>query len=368
MSLGTKISCVVSLIVIAILAVGNWLIWDKLATWDLQRAHLLIGAWTMGGVAFAVYFAVRHITQPLTELTDMATQLGAGHLDRRVGEGAGDEIGRLGQALDRMAASLQSARDNLESEVAARTADLKRSQAQLLRAAKLAAVGELAAGVAHEINNPAGIILMRAGQLAQALDNAPAQTAEDLEAIRRQVEKISRIVSGLLTFAQRTEPSRPMVPLQVNEVAQRTAQLMDDMLRSRHVDVVLSLADLPAVRADGARLEQVLLNLINNAIDAMPEGGRMTFGTDVGTGEHADSIAIYVEDTGYGIPAEQLSRVFDPFFTTKEPGQGTGLGLSVSYAIVEQHGGRLEVASQAGQGSRFTVYLPLDGGSEAPDD
>ena len=356
MSLGSKISVAVSLIVIFILAIGTWLIWDKLDSWELQRAHLLVAAWTMFGVGGAVYFAVRHLTQPLSELTELATQLGEGHLERRFRVETHDEIGRLGRALDGMARSLEAARDNLESEVAARTEELRRSQKQLQQAARMAAVGELAAGVAHEINNPAGTILMRAGQLSQSLADAPTEIREDLAVIQRQVDKIGLIVAGLLSFSRRTESSGELISLDINEVVQRTAHLMEGMLRSRKVEVELGLADhLPRVSADGARIEQVLLNLVNNAVDAMPEGGRLTFGSRVA----ADgSVQVTIADTGVGIAPEHLGRVFDPFFTTKDPGQGTGLGLSVSYAIVEQHGGSIEVASDAGRGTCFTLSLP----------
>jgi two-component system NtrC family sensor kinase len=367
-SLGTKISLWVSLIVLVILVIGNWLIWDKLVTWEHQRTHVLLSIWIMVGVAFAVYSAVRHLTQPLTELSLLAARLGEGHLELRADSETDDEIGRLGRSLDGMAASLQTARDRLEEEVAARTVELQRSQAQVLQAAKLAAVGELAAGVAHEINNPAGIILMRTGQLTESLEGASPEVDDDLDVIRRQVDKISRIVSGMLTFARRTESSGQMSPLAVNEVVERTAKLMDGLLRSRQVEVELDLAaELPVVRADASRLEQVLLNLVNNAIDAMPEGGRITFGSAVGEAESADSVSLFVADTGSGIAADQLARVFDPFYTTKDPGQGTGLGLSVSYAIIEQHGGRIEVTSDPGQGSRFTVYLPVEGEPETTD-
>ena len=320
MDLSSKISLTVSGIVLAILVVGDWLIWDRLATWDLQRAHMLIGLWIVGGVALVVYFSVRRLTRPL------------------------------------------------EEQVVARTADFERSQAVLLQAARLAAVGELAAGVAHEINNPTSVILMRAEQLsALAADRTPGQAADDLAVIRRQVDRISRIVSGLLTFSRRTESGGRRVALDVNEVVRRTAHLMDGLLHSRQVEVALDLDDdVPAALADGPRIEQVLLNLANNAVDAMPDGGRMTFGTTSGRDRHDGQVALYVADTGCGIEAEHLDRIFDPFFTTKKPGQGTGLGLSVSYALIEQHDGAIEASSEPGKGSRFTVYLPAVGADGPP--
>ncbi|MBQ36211.1 MAG: hypothetical protein CME04_07460 [Gemmatimonadaceae bacterium] len=369
-NLSLKISLGVCGVVLTILAVGNWILWDKLGSWELRRDHLLLDLWTMVGVAFAGYFVVRRLTRPLMELTELAAQLGAGQLERRIRSDESDEIGQLSRALDDMSRSLQSARGDLEEQVAIRTEELRKSQVQLLQAARMAAVGELAAGVAHEINNPAGIILMRAGQLVQSLTDATPEAAEDLDAIQRQVDKIQRIVTALLTFSRRAESAGEMTVLDVNQVVLRTAQLMDGLLRSRHVEIERSLAaDLPPVRAEGARIEQVLLNLVNNAIDAMPEGGRITFGSAC----QGDRVAIYVADTGSGIDQEHLDRVFDPFYTTKDPGQGTGLGLTISFAIVEQHGGAIEASSDPGKGSRFTLLLPAVKNShngripEAPD-
>ena len=360
MNLSTKISLSVSLIVVAILAVGNWLIWERLDSWALQRAHLLLAAWTMGGVAFAVYFAVRHLTRPLRDLTNLAQALGEGHLDRRLQFSSDDEIGQLAQAFDRMATSLSSAQDALGQEVQERTDELEQSQRQLQQAARLAAVGELAAGVAHEINNPASTILIRAGQLSESpvIQEGPGQLEEDLSVIRRQIEKISSIVSGLLTFSRQSTASGTMTPLNVNDVVKRSAELTTGLFESRKVEIALGLTDdLPAVIADSPRVEQVMLNLVNNAVDAMPDGGRLTFGSARGEGEFEDFVAAYVEDTGIGMDSDHLERVFDPFFTTKEPNQGTGLGLSVSYGIAQDHGGHLVASSVPDKGSRFTLYL-----------
>jgi len=348
------------MIVLAILVVGNWLIWDRLGGWELQRAHLLLAAWTMGGVVFAVYFAVRHITRPLRDLTDLAQALGEGHLDRRLQIESDDEIGRLADAFDHMATSLSAAQNSLGKKVEDRTKELERSQRQLQQAARLAAVGELAAGVAHGVNNPASIILMRAGQLSEseAIRQGSPELEEDLGVIRRQVEKISGIVSGLLTFSRQSSTGGIKSPLDVNELVQRSAGLMVEVFESRGVAVALELTDsLPAVVADAPRVEQVLLNLVNNAVDAMPGGGRLTFGSGRGEGGFEGYVAIFVEDTGNGMDAQQLERVFDPFFTTKEPDQGTGLGLSVSYGIAQDHDGYLVATSEPGEGSRFTLYL-----------
>jgi len=362
LTLRTKITLAVSLIVLTVLSVGGLLIWEKLGSWELQRSFLLLGLWTMGGVAFSVYFAIRILTQPLSDLTSMAQQLGAGRLDHRMHIESDGEIGQLSLAFDNMADSLQAAQGTLEQKVVERTRALEHSQQQLLQAAKLASIGELAGGVAHEINNPASIILMRIASLEEELGSLelPNETTEDVAVIGRQVEKISRIVSGLLTFSRRS--TAELRPLDVNDVVHRTVHLMEDLVRSRGVELKLDLAGaLPHTRGDNSQIEQVLLNLVNNALDAMPQGGRITFITRVTGGDDSRSpaVTLSVLDTGSGIAPEHLDRVFDPFFTTKEPGEGTGLGLSVSYGIVEQHGGVIEVSSQPGIGTRFDLRLPV---------
>ncbi len=371
MSLGTKITLASLVILAVMLSLGTLLIWQKVGvlSWvsrepiraDLVRTFLLVGTWTVLGAAGAVYFAVRRLTRSLENLTGMAQRLGEGHLDQRLEVRSNDEIGRLAATFNQMAASLQSYQDTLEQKVEERTRELAHSQQQLLQAAKLASVGELAGGVAHEINNPAGIILMRAARLAQEVGRgrSSAEAQEDLSAIQRQVEKISRIVAALLAFSRQSKPE--LRPVDLNELVRRTVSLLEDLIRNRGIDLLLDLAPaLPQVQADGSRIEQVLLNLTNNALDAMPQGGRLSFRTaPVGRPQDDPAVAVAVSDTGTGISAEDLSRIFDPFFTTKEVGQGTGLGLSVSYGIIEEHGGTIQVDSQPGVGSCFTLLLPV---------
>lgn len=355
-NLGLKITLCVCGVVLAILLVGNWLIWPHLPTKHLRQDHVLLGVWTMGGVAFVVWCVVRRLTRPLAELTEIAERRGAGEMGAHFRQDRTDEIGRLARALDDMSRSLDEARQKLEREVVSQSRELESSQAQLLQAARMAAVGELAAGVAHEINNPAGTILMRASSLGSTLHEAAPDVQEDVQVIQRQVEKIRRIVTALLTFAQRADATGERVGVQLNELIVRTAQLMDGLLRERRIEVVLDLEDeLPTVLAESARIEQVLLNLVNNAIDAMPQGGRMTFASK----RSGARVAVSVADTGSGIDPKILDRIFDPFYTTKDPGQGTGLGLTVSFAIVEQHGGVIEADSVPGEGSRFTLLLPI---------
>lgn len=231
--------------------------------------------------------------------------------------------------------------------------ELKRTQTQLIQSAKMAAIGELAAGVAHELNNPLTVVLGLAELLLR--DTAPDDAMhKDLTTIVAQAIRTRDIVRGLLDFARHTEFR--MAKDDVNEVIDETLALFRQHMESSGIDVQVHYAtDLPFLLLDAGRMKQVFLNLITNATHAMPRGGTLT----VTSKRVGDEVAVRVADTGEGISAEHLSRIFDPFFTTKPVGQGTGLGLSVSQSIVQDHGGRIEVASRPGEGSTFTVWLPI---------
>ena len=329
----------------------------------MRRTFVVTGAGAILMAALAVFLTIRSFTRPLDTLAQAAGRLGEGELDQRVRIHTDDEVGLLATAFNRMAQSLQGYQDTLEQKVEERSRELEASQKQLMQAGKLASIGELASGVAHELNNPASIILMRAKRLSQEIEQRELSTEarEDVQVIERQVEKISRIVSGLLTFSRRSTSAKREVDC--NDVLRRTAALIEDMARHRGVELELGLnASLPSVEADSAQLEQVMLNLINNALDAMPEGGRIIFRSDLMEEPGGERwVCVEVEDTGGGIAEEHLSRVFDPFFTTKEVGQGTGLGLSISYGIMEEHGGAIRVESRPGKGTCFKLYLPVIG-------
>jgi len=328
---------------------------------EMRRTFVVTGAGAILMAALAVFLTIRSFTRPLDTLAQAARRLGEGELDQRVGIHTDDEVGLLATAFNRMAQSLQGYQDTLEQKVEERSRELEASQKQLMQAGKLASIGELASGVAHELNNPASIILMRANRLSQEIEQRELSTEarEDVQVIERQVEKISRIVSGLLTFSRRSTSAKREVDC--NDVVHRTVPLIEDMARHRGVELTLELdASLPLVEADSAQLEQVVLNLINNALDAMPEGGRISFRSGLIEKSGREKwVCVEVEDTGDGIAEEHLSRVFDPFFTTKEVGQGTGLGLSISYGIMEEHGGAIRVDSRSGEGTCFKLYLPV---------
>jgi signal transduction histidine kinase len=232
--------------------------------------------------------------------------------------------------------------------------ELSRTQAQLVHSEKLASLGVLAGGVAHEINNPLMVILGRT-ELMLMDEDLPADFRTNLETIRVETERIAEIVLGLLTFSRKSRQEK-IEALEVNEVLERTLMLSEHQLTVGNVRVVKELdPSLVPIQGNPGQLQQVFMNLIINAHHAMPEGGQLT----VRTGPVPQQrVFVEIEDTGCGIPPEDLNRIFDPFFTTKEEGKGTGLGLSVSRNIVENHGGLIGVESTVGVGTLFRVVLP----------
>ena len=234
--------------------------------------------------------------------------------------------------------------------------ELEQVHRQLAQASKLASIGELAGGVAHEINNPVTSILSSASHLAgKRRDTSLSERdREELELITGQAERISVIVNKLLTFSRKSRMDLSLVD--VTQVVSTALDLMEFRLRSGPVTVECHYADeLPRVLGDRDRLTEVIVNLMNNALDAMPSGGVLSLRTaPTPQGE----VRIEVADTGVGIDPALLSRIFDPFFTTKEPGKGTGLGLSISLAIVKDHHGEIRARSEHGSGSKFVVTLP----------
>ena len=229
---------------------------------------------------------------------------------------------------------------------------LKQAQTQLVQAAKMAAVGELAAGVAHELNNPLTSVL----GFAELLLHNPAtdtSTQHDVEIIAHEAMRARDIVRNLLSFARQTKPLR-----QPDDLGRALSQTLD-MVRQHmeHSGVVIEedyAPDVGLVTLDSGQMKQVFLNLITNAAHAMPHGGKLK----LRIARQGDEVAISVSDTGVGIPQETLVHIFEPFFTTRPVGQGRGLGLAVSLGIVQEHGGRISVESQVGQGSTFTIWLP----------
>jgi len=232
-------------------------------------------------------------------------------------------------------------------------------QRRILQSEKLAAVGQLAAGVMHEINNPLATIGACVAAIEGRLgDAADATSREYLEIIDKEVERCTHIVDGLLDFS-RPKETAPKKPVQVNALVEQTLFLLKHHQRFKRVKVTRALGpDLPAVLVNDEQMVQVMMALMLNGVDAMDESGELTVVT-IRNPDRKDEVVFEVRDNGHGISPTALPKILEPFYTTKAPGRGTGLGLSICYGIVEQHLGRLEVDSEPGLGSTFRVYLPI---------
>jgi signal transduction histidine kinase len=236
--------------------------------------------------------------------------------------------------------------------------EVRRTQEQLFQTAKLAAVGEMAASIAHDLNSPLMVILGLSGLLERELP-AGSRAAEKVATIATEAARAGKIVREVLDFARRREPNRDLVAL--DQLVDRALTLFEGRLHRTRVEVArVSVGGPPRLPGDRDQLTEVFINLIGNAIDAMPAGGLLTIETGLHDGANGHRYAgVDVADTGHGIPPERLPHVFKPFYTTKPEGSGTGLGLPISRRIVEAHGGTLAAESTPGRGTRMQVRLPM---------
>ncbi|MCX6564748.1 MAG: cache domain-containing protein [Candidatus Aminicenantes bacterium] len=319
-----------------------------------------------GFLLVLLWLASATITRPLLNMVKATDTIAKGDLNHRVEIGSHDETGQLAAAFNRMTESLAQANENLaqwgrmlEKRVEERTRELRETQDALVQSQKLASLGKMAAGVAHEINNPLTSITINAHLLLE--DRGPDDADRDaLTLIAEETGRCAQIVKGLLEFARQT-PSEAS-DADINDIVERTIQLLDKQASVRNVKIIKDLdKSLPLIVIDKNKIQQVVSNLVINACEAMPDGGTLTIVTS--PSDDRRQIVLRVADTGVGIPKANMDLLFDPFFTTKS--HGTGLGLAVSYGIVHQRGGTIDVESEVGKGSTFTVKLPLE--ETAPD-
>ena len=370
------------------------LVVEQSALGDALAREQRIDAMGLTAVVLAVSIALlgfgtyRFILRPLRELRTAATAVAGGDLDAAVQVTSRDEVGELAadfalmlerlrasrDEIDRKNAELQSWNETLASEVARKTEhleraleDLRRTQRGLVHAAKMASVGTLAGGIAHEFTNVIGGIR---GCAVEALeDEADPERRETLDVIVRAATRGAAITEQLLRFSR--QKVQRIERIDVAAVLVESLRLAEPSARRSGVRVITAIEERLSARADADALHQVFLNLLTNAVQAMPDGGELRVSLERLDGD----VLICVRDSGVGIPADAIEHVFEPFWTSRdrEPDperRGTGLGLSVSYGLVEAHGGSIEVESEPGQGSTFSVRLPLAGpaGSEADDD
>jgi two-component system, NtrC family, sensor kinase len=315
-------------------------------------------------------FVWRLVGQRLKRLKDGTRELADGNLGYQLEVESTDEAGELATSFNRMSLQLRAANEEivswaktLEDRVEDKTRELKRAHAHVLQVEKMATIGKMAAVVAHEINNPLAGILTYAKLLKRWVERGDVVTLKKeeaeqcLELIAGESRRCGDLVKNLLTFSRTSQMNVQTADL--NTIVDRSIRLLTHQMEMNGIELHLDLAEgLPSLQCDPGQIEQVILALVINAIDAMPRGGNLWLSTRfTGSGE----LVFQVRDDGSGIDPEVLERIFEPFVTTKESGKGVGLGLAVSHNIIERHHGRIEVESEVGQGTTFTVSLPQSG-------
>jgi len=322
-------------------------------------------------ISLLIILFTRHfVSVPIRRLIEGAQAVSAMELDRSIElPSTSEELDHLANSFDMMRERLRQAlgeindfTQKLEAKVEERTQQLKNAQQKLVQADRLASLGQLAATVAHEINNPVSGVLNLAMLMQRILkdDGIPPERIPEFRKYLTQVVnetgRVGRIVSGLLAFSRRSKPQRSQADL--NKIIRATLTLIDHKLRLSNVTVATDLpTNLPPVACDPSQMQQVVLNLLMNAAEATQAKGQGRM--EVQTRLDSKRVVLVVSDDGEGIPPENMTKIFDPFFTTKGEGKGVGLGLAVLYGIVDGHGGEVEVNSKVGQGATFTVSLPL---------
>ena len=303
-------------------------------------------------IVFGSFLLARIVVNPLKRLVGAAHRIGGGDLDYRAPIEYENEIGQLAAAFNQMVERLAEKNRDLEKAIK----KLKDTQEELVNSEKLASVGRMASGVAHEIGNPLTSILGHTEILHKRLKHKKLKDGAILldlvDRTRKETERINRIIKDLLQFSR--PPSPPIEDIDVNRVIQDSLNAISTQKRFDKISLDLSLDEnLSPARGIRDQLQQVLFNVLINAADAMPDGGTLT----VTTREEGRGIVLTVKDTGVGIPPEDLDKICDPFFTTKSPDKGTGLGLSISLKIIDELGGKLRVESEVGEGTTFSIYL-----------
>jgi len=305
----------------------------------------------------------RLIYRPLHDLDKGAQRLAAGDFDNEIPVRSDDEFGRLARSSNQLMAALKKSQhdlqeliETLEEKVRQRTEALRLAEAEVERGEKLASIGQLAAGIAHELNNPLTGVLTFAHLLRKKMPEG-SQEADDLDLVIRETKRCASIIRRLLDFAREKAPQKKLVDL--NALIEDTVRFVERAAALRQIEITTDLdPELPQLLVDADLIKQVLMNILVNAEQAIEGRGSIAVRSRVRTQRAAPMVEIAVSDTGCGIPQANLQRIFDPFFTSKEVGKGTGLGLSVSYGIVKSHGGEIEVESTVGEGSTFRVLLP----------
>ncbi len=270
---------------------------------------------------------------------------------------AQEQLRRTNSNLVQLALELEDRVSERTKELRLKSAEVQVMSRQLWQAAKLATMGELAASVAHELNNPLATLALRSELVLEKL-TADDPNRPSLEVISKEVDRMANLVSNLLQFSRRNQSQTSKID--VCKEVHDSLELFHHLVRGRNIEVITNFADdLPTIEADRQKLRQLFLNLLTNATDAMPRGGHLTVHAERGQlNNQKDAVVLQFIDTGTGIPPEHINHIWDTFFTTKPEGKGTGLGLAICRRVVEEHGGIITIDSKAGSGTIVTISLP----------
>jgi two-component system, NtrC family, sensor kinase len=346
---------------------------------SIQERAVLTTAITVVAIGIFIFFFVRTtIHKPIAQLIAGTRAMSEMQLDRPVVVNADGEIGELAHSFNVMrkqlmktVGELNELTQSLETKVQQRTEQLKVMNQKLFQSDRLASLGQLAASVAHEINNPIAGVLNLSMLIERILkeDGIPPERIEEVRRyliqITSETTRVGRIVGDLLAFSRRSSPQRMEADL--NAIIQRTVSIIDHKLTLVGVELELKLDDhLPKIKCDSSQIQQVIVNLVMNAAESTHNRNSGKVWIRTAPDQNAESVRLEVQDNGDGIPKENLSKIFDPFFTTKGEGKGVGLGLAVVYGIVDSHGGDIEVDSKVGIGTTFRADIPLSGEKKEP--
>lgn len=310
------------------------------------------------------------ISKPISKLVEGMEKLSKGDMDYRINIKRKDEMGLLADSFNSMSEELKLYKEkmenwtrSLEEEVEKKTSEIVRAQEGLINAEKLASLGRMAAGVAHELNSPLTGIVTFAHLFLKRVPPERKEDIEDLNVIIDQTERCSRIIKGLLGFSRRTASEN--AEINVNTLIENTLTIVKNQAKFHNITFDITLdKTIPEISVDPNQIQQVFLNMLLNAADAMEEKGRIVVASRFIEENNNKFIELEFTDTGPGIPESILGKIFEPFFTTKPTGKGTGLGLSVSYGIIKKHNGQIFVKSELGKGASFFIHLPVDTAGE----